>query len=41
MDAELKQQLDWIIANLNAMVANQDMIYVELKKIEEKGRTEE
>lgn len=35
MDAELKQQLEWMNANLNAIVTNQAMIYAELKRMEE------
>lgn len=41
MDKELKQLLKWMNVNLNAIVANQNMIYAELKKIEEKERPEE
>lgn len=35
MDNELKQQLDWINSNLNAIVKNQSMLYAELHKIEQ------
>ena len=35
MDEELKQELEWMNTNLNAIVANQAMIYEALKEIEE------
>ncbi len=34
MDKELKQQLEWMNANLNAIVLNQAMIFEELKQME-------
>jgi len=35
MDSDLKQELEWINANLNAAVKNQAKIYVELEKIKD------
>ena len=40
MDNELKQELEWINANLNAAVKNQAEIYVELAKLEKKIKEE-
>jgi P pilus assembly chaperone PapD len=40
MDADLKQQLEWINANLNAAVKNQAEIYVELEKIKQEIKQE-
>jgi hypothetical protein len=40
MDEDLKQELDWMIANLNTVVKNQAEIYEELKKIEDEIRQE-
>jgi chaperonin cofactor prefoldin len=43
MDKELKQQLEWMNANLNTIARDQAMIYTELKEIEKrmpKGETE-
>lgn len=36
MDEELKQQLEWMNANLNTIARDQAMIYAELKEIEGK-----
>lgn len=41
MDQELRQQLEWMNANLNAIVANQAMIYEEMRKMEKVVRDEE
>jgi hypothetical protein len=35
MDEDLRQELEWLNENLKAVVMNQDMIYLELKQIEE------
>lgn len=35
MDADLKQELEWMNANLNSVVTNQAILYCVLKKIEE------
>ncbi len=34
MDEDLKQQLEWLNANLNTVAQNQAMLYAELKEIE-------
>ena len=36
MDKELKQQLEFMNNNLNAIVTNQAMIYCELKEMEDR-----
>jgi hypothetical protein len=41
MCEELKQQLDWINSNLNAIAKNQSMMYAELQKIEQNMKPEE
>lgn len=41
MDVELKQQPDWMNENLNTIVANQNMIHVELKRTEKMLGSEE
>jgi hypothetical protein len=33
MDQELKQQLEWMNANLNTIAKNQVMIYAELREV--------
>jgi hypothetical protein len=35
MGEDLRQQLEWMLTNLEAIVKNQALIYVELKKVEE------
>lgn len=35
MEEELELKLEWLNENLKAVVMNQDMIYLELKQIEE------
>ena len=35
MEEELELKLEWLNENLKAAVMNQDMIYLELKQIEE------
>lgn len=41
MDKELKQQLEFMNNNLNAIVTNQAMIYCKLKDIEDRISEEE
>ena len=41
MDQELKQQIEFINKNLNAIVTNQAMIFCKLKDIEDKIPEEE
>lgn len=36
MDKELKEKLDWMNENLNAIVRNQAEIFMKLKEIEKK-----
>lgn len=36
MDEEIKQELEWMNANLNTIAENQAMIYAELKEIEKR-----
>lgn len=35
MDAELKQELEWLNENLKAVVTNQYALYMELKEVVE------
>ena len=41
MDKELKQLLEWMNVNLNAIIANQAMLYKELEKLLEKENLKE
>ena len=41
MDQELRQLLEWMNANLNAIVANQAMIYEEMRKMEKDAKDED